>query len=314
MTDTRAPAAAPSDRVPRRTRRQGAPPGNAGALRQENEALRRHAARLGAAVRRIGASLDAAGARARRDGRSRAELFNAAGRRLLTPLTSIKGATAAALDATADLDPGAMLQLFRIIDEQAGHIADLIGGRPEAHATGAGSGGDGEGSRTRLAGPAADDGPAGAGQATGEPDAPLPPRPAPSTRSVQAVPRPPAGPGPFRLGDLAVDHEQRRVTLAGRRVNLTATEYELLRALSANTGGVSTADALLRRVWGGRRAGDPNLLRTFVKRLRDKLGDDAGRPAYIFTERGVGYRLAAPGDAAGSPSPRPALTARRRPG
>ena len=85
------------------------------------------------------------------------------------------------------------------------------------------------------------------------------------------------------------------MTLAGRRVALTVTEYELLRALSAAAGGVSTADGLLRRVWGGRRAGGPNLLRTFVRRLRGKLGDDAGSPAYIFTERGVGYRLAAPG-------------------
>ena len=123
MTDTRAAAVAPSDRV-RLARRQGAPPGGtdaprrelgalrgADALRRENERLRRHAARLRAAVRRIGASLDAAGARARRDGRSRAELLDAAGRRLLTPLTSIKGSTATALDAPATLDRGGMLQL-----------------------------------------------------------------------------------------------------------------------------------------------------------------------------------------------------------
>ena len=86
------------------------------------------------------------------------------------------------------------------------------------------------------------------------------------------------------------------MTVAGRRVDLTVTEYELLRALSANAGGVSTADALLRRVWDGRRPGGPNLLRAFVRRLRRKLGDDPSRPVYIFTERGVGYRLAAPGD------------------
>ena len=321
MTDTRAAAVAPSDRVRRRTRREGAPPGGADAprrqhealrgadaLRRENEALRRHAARLRAAVRRIGASLDAAGARARRDGRSRTELLGPAGRRLLTPLTSIKGSTATALDTPATPDRGGMLQLLRIIDEQADRMADLIGGR-EAHAIGAANGGigerleahaieaggDGEGSRSRLADPSADDRAAGPGRATGGPAALRQSRQAAPTGGVQAVPRPPAGPA-FRLGDLAVDHELRRVTVAGRRVDLTATEYDLLRALSANAGGVSTADALLRRVWGGRRAGDPNLLRAFVKRLRGKLGDDAGRPAYIFTERGVGYRLAAPGD------------------
>ena len=63
-----------------------------------------------------------------------------------------------------------------------------------------------------------------------------------------------AGPGrePFRLGDLAIDYEKRRVTLAGRPVRLTATEYGLLRALSLNAGGVTTYDALLRQVWGDR--------------------------------------------------------------
>ena len=308
MTDTRAAAVAPSDRVRRLTRRQGAPPGDADpprreneaprgddALRRENEALRRQAARLGAAVRRIGASLDDA-ARVGRDARSRAELLGPAGRRLLTPLTSIKGSTATVLDAPVALDAGGMLQLVRIIDEQADRMVDVIDGGLEAHAFAAGSGGEGGGSRPRLADQAADDRTAGAGPATGGPAAPRQPRQTSPTGSVQAVPLPPARPRPFRLGDLAVDHERRRVTVAGRRVDLTATEYELLRALSADAGGVSTADVLLRRVWGGRRTGRTNLLRAFVKRLRGKLGDDPGRPAYIFTERGIGYRLAAPGD------------------
>ena len=300
VTGTRASAAAPVEGVLRRDRGRGVPPGGADELRRENEALQRRAARLGAAVRRIGASLDAVGARAPRGGRSRAELLAAVGRQLLIPLTSIKGSTATALDAPADLDAGGMQQLFRIIDEQADYMADLIGGGPEARGSGigTGSGGEDEGSRLGLAGSAAHDRTSGAGAdlATGGPAAPRRVLPAASTASARAAPRRAAGPGPFRLGDLAVDHELRRVTVAGRRVDLTATEYELLRALSANAGGVSTADALLRRVWGRRRAGGPNLLRAFVRRLRGKLGDDPGRPAYIFTERGVGYRLAAPGD------------------
>ena len=116
------------------------------------------------------------------------------------------------------------------------------------------------------------------------------------TARVQAALRRLAEPDPYLLGDLAIHYELHRVTVAGRRVDLTATEYELLRVLSANAGRVSTVDSLLRRVWGGRSTGDPKLLRAFVKRLRQKLGDDAVNPAYIFTERGVGYRLAAPGD------------------
>ncbi len=295
MTDTRAGAAAPAGGVRRRV-----PPGGADEPRRENEALRRRAARLGTAVRRIRAGLDAASARAPRDGRSRAELAGAVGRQLLVPLTSIKGSTATALDAPADLDASEMLQLFRIIDEGADHMADLIGGGPEALGSRAGTASrrEGEGSRPGLAGPAAHDPPSRADPdlATGGPAPPRRVLPAAPAASGRAAPRRAAEPRPFRLGDLAVDHELRRVTVAGRRVDLTATEYELLRALSANAGGVSTADALLRRVWGGRRAGGPNLLRAFVRRLRGKLGDDPGRPAYIFTERGVGYRLAAPGD------------------
>ena len=49
---------------------------------------------------------------------------------------------------------------------------------------------------------------------------------------------------------------------------------------------------LLRRVWHGRDSADARLVRAFVKRLRRKLGDEVARPAYIFTERGVGYRMA----------------------
>ena len=294
MIDNRA-FPATGDRVPGRALRRGAPRSGADEPRRENEALRRRAARLSAVVRRIGASLHAAAAH--RDGRSQAELLAAASRQLLTPLTSIKGSTSAALDAPATFDPGGMLQLLRIIDEQAGRMGDLIGGLPEARGSrqGTGSGKMGEGSRPGSARPAGDDLWNGADLAAAGAATPRQARPATPAPSGRSAPPPAVGPGPFRLGDLAVDHELRRVTVAGRRVNLTATEYELLRALSANPGGVSTADALLQRVWGGRRAGGPNLLRTFVRRLRAKLGDDAGRP-YIFTERGVGYRLAAPGD------------------
>ena len=60
-------------------------------------------------------------------------------------------------------------------------------------------------------------------------------------------------------------------------------------------GRVLTHDTLLRRVWNGRTA-DPKIVRAYVKRLRSKLGDDAQRPAYILTERRVGYRMPGPGD------------------
>ena len=86
--------------------------------------------------------------------------------------------------------------------------------------------------------------------------------------------------------------------MAGRPVELTATEYQLLRVLSMNAGRVLTFDSLLRQAWRGRQsAGDPKLVRAVVKRLRRKLGDDAAHPAYVRNERGVGYRMPKPDEA-----------------
>ena len=99
------------------------------------------------------------------------------------------------------------------------------------------------------------------------------------------------------LGALAIDYARRRVTVDGRAVPLTATEYEILRLLSVDAGQVVTSQSLLRQAWdGGREPTDTERVRTFVKQLRAKLGDDAARPAYIFNERGVGYRVARPGE------------------
>ena len=103
-------------------------------------------------------------------------------------------------------------------------------------------------------------------------------------------------PGPFVLGELAIDYERRRVTVAGNPVPLTATEYDLLRVLSLEAGRVVTYDTLLRRVWGGRGRAESNPVRAFVRSLRRKLGDDAAAPAYVLNERGVGYRMPAPGE------------------
>ena len=112
---------------------------------------------------------------------------------------------------------------------------------------------------------------------------------------IRAALRRQAGPGePYRAVDLAIDYEERRVTLAGRPIRLTATEYDLLAVLSAKRGRVSTYDQLLRRVWRSRKSSDARLVRAFVKKLRRKLGDDASRPTYIFTESRVGYRMAKP--------------------
>ena len=116
------------------------------------------------------------------------------------------------------------------------------------------------------------------------------------TARVAAALRRTAGAQPFVLGELAMDYDRRRVSVAGRTVPLTATEYELLRVLSVNAGRVVTSESLLRQVWNARDSADSEPVRAFVKKLRKKLGDDASNPAYIFTERGVGYRMPRPGD------------------
>ena len=107
--------------------------------------------------------------------------------------------------------------------------------------------------------------------------------------------------GPFVLGDLVIDYAERRASVAGRSVHLTPTEYELLFELSVNAGRVLTFDALLDRVWGLGRSGDRGSVRTYVKRLRRKLREDAGNPKYIFAEPRVGYRMAKGGHTSGEP-------------
>jgi len=114
------------------------------------------------------------------------------------------------------------------------------------------------------------------------------------TARIRAALRRRADPESFVLGDIAIRYEERRVTVAGRPVTLTATEYNLLRLLSLNAGRVTTYEALFRQLWNGQEFGDVRLVRNFVKNLRRKLGDDPARPVYILNERGVGYSMPAP--------------------
>ena len=114
------------------------------------------------------------------------------------------------------------------------------------------------------------------------------------TARVRAALRRRDGPEPFALGDLAIHYEQRRVTVAGREITLTATEFDLLSLLSRNAGRVTTFDTILRQVWSSRDTGDINLVRNFMKKLRAKLREDAANPTWILNVRGVGYRMPAP--------------------
>ncbi len=96
-----------------------------------------------------------------------------------------------------------------------------------------------------------------------------------------------------RVGDLEVDLSRRLVTLGEEQVRLTPTEYGLLEALVTNPGKLLTHQWLLRKVWGQGYGTETTYLRTYVRALRKKLGDDAQAPALIVTEPGVGYRWVA---------------------
>ncbi len=94
----------------------------------------------------------------------------------------------------------------------------------------------------------------------------------------------------FETGDLHIDFSRRMVTVAGREVQLTPTEYDILRVLATHAEKVLTHRHLLRLVWG-EAYDDMHLLRVNISNLRHKIEPDATRPTYIHTEPGVGYRL-----------------------
>ena len=85
--------------------------------------------------------------------------------------------------------------------------------------------------------------------------------------------------------------EKTRPALAGRALQLTATKYRLLHALSLDTGGVGTYETLIRRVWSEKGGGNVEALRSAVAKLRREFGDDARKPRYVLGVRGLGYRM-----------------------
>ncbi|MGA2158718.1 MAG: response regulator [Dehalococcoidia bacterium] len=98
----------------------------------------------------------------------------------------------------------------------------------------------------------------------------------------------------FNKGELSVDLEKRLVTVAGRDVQLTPTEYDLLKVLITHAGKVLTHNHLLREVWGTGYEQEFHILHVNVSNLRHKIEPDPSRPRFIITEPGVGYRLKTP--------------------
>ena len=103
-------------------------------------------------------------------------------------------------------------------------------------------------------------------------------------------------------GDLHMDFSRRIVTVAGKEVHLTPTEYELLRYLALNPNRVLTHRQLLTRVWGPEYAEDIATLRVHLANLRNKIEPNPARPRYVHTEPRVGYRFRMEESAAGQPA------------
>ena len=98
----------------------------------------------------------------------------------------------------------------------------------------------------------------------------------------------------FRSGDLEMDFDAQEVRLRGDAVQLTPTEYKLLYHLVRNAGRTLPHGTLLAKVWGREYLDEVDYLRVYVRRLRDKLGDNPEKPLYIRTERGLGYLFLRP--------------------
>ncbi len=101
----------------------------------------------------------------------------------------------------------------------------------------------------------------------------------------------PADPALVTLGDLSVDEESRTVSVAGRPVGLTRTEFDLLATMMARPRLAFSRHQLVDAVWGSNWGGDEHLVDVHVAHLRRKLGDDPSEPRYVRTVRGVGYGM-----------------------
>ncbi len=101
----------------------------------------------------------------------------------------------------------------------------------------------------------------------------------------------PKGEPVFTSGDLTVDLSRRTVTVENREVQLTPTEYDLLRVLVTQAGKVVTHHQLLRAVWGTGYEHEFHMLHVNISNLRHKIEHEPARPRFIITEPGVGYRL-----------------------
>ena len=104
-----------------------------------------------------------------------------------------------------------------------------------------------------------------------------------------AAPASTSNPNVIRIGELEIDEERYEVRKAGKPIELTLREYELLKFLATQPERVFDREALLEKVWGYEYYGDMRTVDVTIRRLREKIEDNASEPTYIMTKRGSGY-------------------------
>ena len=98
--------------------------------------------------------------------------------------------------------------------------------------------------------------------------------------------------GTYTVGELTIDYNKHQVLIRGQNAKLTLSEFRIVALLGKHAGRVLTYDFLIRELWGPRAGGDNQILRVILANFRRKIEKNPAQPEYLFTEVGVGYRIA----------------------
>ena len=98
--------------------------------------------------------------------------------------------------------------------------------------------------------------------------------------------------GTYTVGDLTIDYNKHQVLVRGKNAKLTLSEFRIVALLGKHAGRVMTYDSIIKELWGPRASGDNQILRVNMANIRRKIEKNPAEPEYLFTEVGVGYRMA----------------------
>ena len=98
--------------------------------------------------------------------------------------------------------------------------------------------------------------------------------------------------GTYTVGEMVIDYNKHQVLVRGENVKLTLSEFRIVALLGKYAGKVLTYDFIIKELWGPRAGGDNQILRVNMANIRRKIEKNPASPEYLFTEVGVGYRLA----------------------